>query len=107
MCHRKSGGKALAERQAKMNDKTQQCGAEDLAQDIKNNAVEAATELEAILGETKPEDYRGDDWECVREAIKEARANLDAIEDALNEKQNEADEYDPETDENRYATWWE
>ena len=32
---------------------------------------------------------------------------LDAMEDALNEKQNEADEYDPETDENRYATWWE
>ena len=90
-----------------MNDKTQQCGAEDLAQDIRNNAEEAATDLEAILGETKPEDFNGDDWECVREAIKAARANLDAMEDALDEKQSEADEYDPETDENRYATWWE
>ena len=90
-----------------MRDRTQQCGAEDFAADIRNNAEEVATDLEATLGEIKPEDYRGDDWECVREAIKAARANLDAMEDALNEKQAEADEYDPETDESRYATWWE
>ena len=81
--------------------------ADDIAEDLKNNIEEIAADTEGTLDETSPEDFKAEDWEVLRNAIKEARANLDAMEDALNEKQNEADEYDPETDENRYATWWE
>lgn len=79
----------------------------DLAEDLKNYVDEVSAETEMTLNETRPEDFTGGDWDCLREAVKEARKTLREMLEMIDRKQIEADEYDPEADEERYATYWD
>ena len=79
----------------------------DLAEDLKNYVDEISAETEMTLNETRPEDFTGGDWDCLREAVKEARKTLREMLEMIDRKQIEADEYDPEADEERYATYWD
>ena len=79
----------------------------DLAEDLKNYVDEVSAETEMTLNETRPEDFTGGDWDCLREAVKEARKTLREMLEMIDRKQFEADEYDPEADEERYATYWD
>ena len=81
--------------------------ANDIAEDLKNNIEEIAGDAELTLDETKPEDFKAEDWEGLRNAIKEARRTLRDLEEQIERKEAEAEDYDPETDENRYATYWD
>jgi len=67
---------------------------------------EIATDTEMTLGETKPQDFDHDDWKILREAIKSMREKLDAMEEMIERAETEADEYDEETAEDRYETYW-
>ena len=79
----------------------------DLAQDLKNYVDEVSAETEMTLNETRPENFSGADWDCLREAVKEARQALREMLEQIDRKQIEADEYDPEADEERSATYWD
>ena len=79
----------------------------DLAEDLKNYVDEVSAETEMTLNETRPENFSGADWDCLREAVKEARKTLREMLEMIDRKQIEADEYDPEADEERYATYWD
>ena len=79
----------------------------DLAEDLKNYVDEVSAETEMTLNETRPEDFTGGDWDCLREAVKEARKTLREMLEMIDRKQIEADEYDPDADEERYATYWD
>ena len=82
------------------------CEPWDLAEDLKNNIEEIAADTEATLDDTKAEDFKAEDWEGLRTAIKEARRTLRDLEEQIERKGREAEDYDPEADENRYATYW-
>lgn len=81
--------------------------ADDIAEDLKNNIEEIAADTEVTLDETKPEDFKAEDWEVLRNAIKEARRTLRDLEEQIERKEIEAEDYNHETDENRYATYWD
>lgn len=81
--------------------------ADDIAEDLKNNIEEIAADTEVTLDETKPEDFKPENWEGLREAIKEARRTLWEMLERIERKEIEAEDYDHETDENRYATYWD
>ena len=81
--------------------------ADDIAEDLKNTIEEIAADTELTIDETKPEDFKAEDGEVVRNAIKEARRTLRDLEEQIERKCNEAEDYDYETDENRYATYWD
>mgnify|MGYP003527763892 FL=1 len=57
------------------------------------------------LDETRPEEFKSDDWTALREAVKEAKRLLEEIEEMVDRHETEAENYDRETDENRYETW--
>ena len=81
--------------------------ADDIAEDLKNTIEEIAADTEVTLDETKPEDFKAEDWEVLRNAIKEARRTLRDLEEQIERKCHEAEDYDLETDESRYATYWD
>ena len=81
--------------------------ADDIAEDLKNNIEEIAADTEGTLDETRPEDFKAEDWEVLRNAIKEARRTLRDLEEQIERKCHEAEDYDLEMDENRYATYWD
>lgn len=90
-----------------MKSNTTNYDANDIAQDLETNIEEIATATEMTLTETKPEEFRSEDWTTLREAVKEAKRILEGIEEMIDRHETEAEEYDIETDENRYETWWE
>ena len=81
--------------------------ADDIAEDLKNTIEEIAADTEVTIDETSPEDFKAEDWEVLRNAIKEARRTLRDLEEQIERKGREAEDYDYETDENRYATYWD
>ena len=82
-------------------------GAQAIAEDLENLGEEIATDTEATLTETRPQDFDHDDWKALREAIKAMRARLDEMEEMIDRAETEADEYDEETAEDRYESYWE
>ena len=89
-----------------MSEKTNY-GAAEIAEDLENLGEEIATDTEATLTETRPQDFDHDDWKALREAIKAMRARLDEMEEMIDRAETEADEYDEETAEDRYETYWD
>ena len=85
--------------------------AEEEADDIVKALVavtkEIAGDTELTLDETKPEDFKAEDWETLRNALKEARRTLRDLEERIDRKEREAEDYDREADENRYASYWD
>ena len=84
-----------------MSEKTNY-GAAEIAEDLENLGEEIATDTEATLTETRPQDFDHDDWKALREAIKAMRARLEMIDRA----ETEAEDYDEETAGDRYETYW-
>ena len=89
-----------------MSEKTNY-GAAEIAEDLENLGEEIATDTEATLTETRPQDFDHDDWKALREAIKAMRARLDEMEEMIDRAASEADGYDEETAEDRYESYWE
>ena len=87
------------------NEKTYR--AADIAEDLSNLGDEIANDTERTLDETKPRDFRHEDWEAMREAIKAMRERLDEMEEMIDRAASEADGYDEETSEDRYESYWE
>ena len=81
-------------------------GAQAIAEDLENLGEEIATDTGRTLDETHPRDFRHEDWEAMREAIKAMRERLDEMEEMIDRAETEADEYDEETAEDRYETYW-
>ena len=88
-------------------ESTRTYGAEAIAEDLKNLGEEIATDTERTLDETHPREFRHEDWEAMREAIRTMRAKLDEMEEMIDRAASEADGYDEETEEDRYETYWE
>ena len=86
------------------NEKTYR--AADIAEDLSNLGDEIANDTERTLDETNPRDFRHEDWEAMREAIKAMREKLDAMEEMIDRAETAAEEYDEETSEDRYETYW-
>ena len=78
--------------------------ANDIAEDLKNNIEEIAGDTEMTLNETNPADFKPEDWEAMRDAIKEARRTLRELQEQIDRKQIEAEEFD--ADDARYETSW-
>ena len=87
------------------NEKTYR--AADIAEDLCNLGDEIANDTERTLDETNPRDFRHEDWEAMREAIKAMRERLDEMEEMIDRAASEADGYDEETAEDRYESYWE
>jgi cob(I)alamin adenosyltransferase len=87
------------------NEKTYR--AADIAEDLSNLGDEIANDTERTLDETNPRDFRHEDWEAMREAIKAMRERLDEMEEMIDRAASEADGYDEETAEDRYESYWE
>ena len=90
-----------------MEKNGQSYSANDIAEDLKNNIEEIAGDTELTLDETRPEDFKAEEWEGLRNAIKEARRTLRDLEERIERKGREAEDYDREADENRYASYWD
>ena len=80
--------------------------AADIAEDLSNLGDEIANDTERTLDETHPREFRHEDWEAMREAIRTMREKLDEMEEMIDRAETEADEYDEETAEDRYETYW-
>ena len=104
-CGEDAKTKTENERMTTMNTMTNY-GAQEIAEDLENLGEEIATDTEMTLTETKPEDFDHDDWKALREAIKSMREKLDAMEEMIDRAEAEAEEYDEETAEDRYETYW-
>ena len=89
-----------------MSEKTNY-GAAEIAEDLENLGEEIATDTERTLDETHPREFRHEDWEAMREAIRTMRAKLDEMEEMIDRAASEADGYDEEAEEDRYETYWE
>ena len=88
-------------------ESTRTYGAEAIAEDLKNLGEEIATDTERTLDETHPREFRHEDWEAMREAIRTMRAKLDEMEEMIDRAASEADGYNEEAEEDRYETYWE
>ena len=88
-----------------MSEKTNY-GAAEIAEDLNNLGEEIATDTGRTLDETHPREFDFDEWAKMREAIKSSRERLDAMEDMIARAETEADEYDEETAEDRYESFW-
>lgn len=86
--------------------KKQNYGAAEIAEDLKNLGDEIATDTERTLDETHPREFRHEDWEAMREAIRTMRAKLDEMEEMIDRAACEADGYDEEAEEDRYESYW-
>ena len=89
-----------------MNEK-QNYGAEDLAGDLERFGEEIANDTERTIDETHPRNFRREDWTAMLEAIKAMREKLDTMEEIIERAATEAEEFDEETAEDRYETYWE
>lgn len=89
-----------------MSEKTNY-GAAEIAEDLENLGDEIATDTERTLDEMHPREFRHEDWEAMREAIRTMRAKLDEMEEMIDRAASEADGYDEEAEEDRYETYWE
>ena len=89
-----------------MSEKTNY-GAAEIAEYLNNLGDEIATDTERTLDETHPREFRHEDWEAMREAIRTMRAKLDEMEEMIDRAACEADGYDEEAEEDRYETYWE
>ncbi len=78
-CKQKSGGKALAERKAKMEDKKTNYGPKDIAEDLCNLCDEILADTETALAETRPEDFDADEWGKLREAIADVKKSSTSL----------------------------
>ena len=81
-------------------------GAQAIAEDLENLGEEIATDAEMTLTETRPQDFDHDDWKALRDAIKSMRGKLDEMEEMIDRAETEAEDYDEETAEDRYETYW-
>ena len=90
-----------------MENKKTNYGPKDIADDLLHLCDELLADTETTLAETKPEGFDADEWGKLREAIADAKKRLDELDEAIERKETEAEEYDPEADENRYATYWD
>ena len=88
-----------------MSEKTNY-GAAEIAEDLNNLGEEIATDTGRTLDETHPREFDFDEWAKMREAIKSMRERLDAMEEMIDRAETEADEYDEETAEDRYESFW-
>lgn len=102
---RKTGEKETPRKEKTMNMKTTY-EADDIAKDLGSSLEEIAAATEMTLDETLPENFSSEKWTAMREAIKRARETLDELEEMIDRRECEAEDYDPELDENRYETWW-
>lgn len=90
-----------------MNRMTTKYAANDLADDLKNAVEEIATDTEDTLDAIKPSDFDGFEWEAMRQAIREARESLDALERTIDLKQIEADNAEREDAREEYESYWD
>ena len=81
--------------------------ARDIAGDLERLGEEIATDTEATLTETRPQDFDHDDWKALREAIKAMRARLDEMEEMIDRAEDAANDYDEDADEGEdYESFW-
>ena len=89
-----------------MSEKTNY-GAAEIAEDLENLGEEIATDTEATLTETRPQDFDHDDWKALREAIKAMRARLDEMEEMIDRAEDAANGYDEDADDGEdYESFW-
>ena len=79
----------------------------DIAHDLWHLCDELLADTETTLAETKPEDFDADGWGKLREAIADRKKKLTELDEAIERKEIEAEEYDPEFDRERYETCWD
>ena len=89
-----------------MSEKTNY-GAAEIAEDLENLGEEIATDTEATLTETRPQDFDHDDWKALRDAIKSMREKLDEMEEMIDRAEDAANGYDEVADEGEgYESFW-
>ena len=96
-----------AERERQMNRTTTKYAANDLGDDLLNGLAEIEADTRDTLDAVPAAEYDGGEWEALRNALKEARESLDAIEAMLDAKQTEADEAEGENAPEEYESIWE
>ena len=83
-------------------------GAQAIAEDLENLGEEIAMDTERTLDETQPRNFRHEDWETMREAIRAMREKLDEMEAMIDRAASEADAYDADANEGEgYESYWE
>ena len=90
-----------------MDRTTTKYAATDLGDDLLNGLAEIEADTRDTLDAVPAAEYDGGEWEPLRNALKEARKTLDAIEAMLGEKQDEADYAERENAPEEYESIWE
>ena len=90
-----------------MDRTTTKYAANDLGDDLLNGLAEIEADTRDTLDAVPAAEYDGGEWEPLRNALKEARKTLDAIEAMLDEKQDEADYAERENAPEEYESIWE
>lgn len=90
-----------------MDRTTTKYAATDLGDDLLNGLAEIEADTRDTLDAVPAAEYDGGEWEPLRNALKEARKTLDAIEAMLDEKQDEADYAERENAPEEYESIWE
>ena len=90
-----------------MDRTTTKYAATDLGDDLLNGLAEIEADTRDTLEAVPAAEYDGGEWEPLRNALKEARKTLDAIEAMLDEKQDEADYAERENAPEEYESIWE
>ena len=90
-----------------MDRTTTKYAATDLGDDLLNGLAEIEADTRDTLDAVPAAEYDGGEWEPLRNALKEARKRLDAIEAMLDEKQDEADYAERENAPEEYESIWE
>ena len=90
-----------------MDRTTTKYAANDLGDDLLNGLAEIEADTRDTLDAVPAAEYDGGEWEPLRNALKEARKRLDAIEAMLDEKQDEADYAERENAPEEYESIWE
>ena len=90
-----------------MDRTTTKYAATDLGDDLLNGLAEIEADTRDTLDAVPAAEYDGGEWEPLRNALKEARKTLDAIEAMLDEKLDEADYAERENAPEEYESIWE
>ena len=90
-----------------MDRTTTKYAATDLGDDLLNGLAEIEADTRDTLDAVPAAEYDGGEWEPLRNALKEARKTLDAIEAMLDEKQDDADYAERENAPEEYESIWE
>ena len=90
-----------------MDSTTTKYAATDLGDDLLNGLAEIEADTRDTLDAVPAAEYDGGEWEPLRNALKEARKTLDAIEAMLDEKQDDADYAERENAPEEYESIWE